>query len=313
MAKVEAATVPTAAANRAAFVGVLLSIAGYYLFNLSDATAKLLVEELPVMQVVGVQFAVVLVLAPLLVRGTPWRSVVVRPRRYLYVLRTFCQLGSAVSFIWAIKTLPLADVIAIGFVAPFFITIAAALFLGESVGPRRWIACVVGLTGALIVLRPGFEVDVATAALPLLSALFYSLYAVLTRLVSSEANAKLLLAYNGIIGAPVLLCVVPFVWVWPSAAEWSGLIAIGLLSALGHLAVIRAFTIAPASLIAPFQYLEITGAALLGWIIFHQFPDAVSWAGIAVIVASGLFVFWRESRLARAGEATAAGEGGYHP
>jgi drug/metabolite transporter (DMT)-like permease len=265
------------------------------------------------MQIVGAQFAVMLLLTPLLMRGTPWRSFVARPRRHIYLARTGCLLGSAVTFIWAIKVLPLADVIAIGFVAPFFITIAAALFLGESVGPRRWAACAVGLIGALIVLRPGFEVDLATAVLPLAAALFYALYAVLTRLVSHEANAKVLLAYNGLIGTPVMLCVMPFVWVWPSAGEWAGLTAIGLLSAAGHLMIIRAYTIAPASLIAPFQYLEITGAALLGWLIFHQFPDRVAWIGIAIIVASGLFVFWRESRLARAGEATAAGEGGYHP
>ena len=312
MAKAGSARV-TGVAGRGALIGVLLSLAGYYLFNLSDATSKLLVENLPVLQIVGMQFVVVLLLTPLLMRGTPWRSVVARPRRHVYLLRTGCQLGSAVTFIWAIKTLPLADVIAIGFVAPFFITIAAALFLGERVGPRRWIACAVGLAGALIVLRPGFQVDIATAILPLSSALFYALYAVLTRLVSHEANAKVLLAYNGLIGTPVMLCVMPFVWIWPTAGEWAGLAAIGLLSAFGHLAIIRAYTIAPASLIAPFQYLEITGAALLGWLIFHQFPDATSWAGIAIIVASGLFVFWRESRLARAGEATAAGEGGYHP
>jgi drug/metabolite transporter (DMT)-like permease len=301
------------APGRIALLGVLLSVGGYYLFNLSDATSKFLVEDLPVMQIVGAQFAVVLLLTPLLMRGTPWRSFVARPRRYIYLLRTGCLLGSAVTFIWAIKVLPLADVIAIGFVAPFFITIAAALFLGESVGPRRWTACAVGLIGALIVLRPGFEVDLVTAVLPLAAALFYALYAVLTRLVSHEANAKVLLAYNGLIGTPVMLCVMPFVWVWPSAGEWVGLAAIGLLSAAGHLMIIRAYTIAPASLIAPFQYLEITGAALLGWLIFHQFPDRVAWIGIAIIVASGLFVFWRESRLARAGQATAAGEGGYHP
>jgi drug/metabolite transporter (DMT)-like permease len=310
----KAATMTAAqAAGRTALIGVVLSVAGYYLFNLSDATAKLLVAEIPVLQIVGMQFVVVLAMTPLLVRGTPLAGIVVRPRRYLYVLRALCQLGSAVAFIWAIKILPLADVIAIGFVAPFFITMAAAVFLGETVGRRRWIACAVGLTGALIVLRPGFQVDVATAILPLASALFYAAYAVLTRLISHEANAKVLLAYNGLIGAPAMLVVMPFVWVWPSATEWLGLIAIGLLSALGHLMIIRAYTIAPASLIAPFQYLEITGAALLGWFIFHQFPDAIAWAGIAIIVASGLFVFWRESRLARAGQATAAGEGGYHP
>jgi drug/metabolite transporter (DMT)-like permease len=312
VAKAGAAAIP-GTASRTALVGVVLSVAGYYLFNLSDATAKLLTEEMPVMQIVGVQFAVVLVLAPLLLRGTTMRRVLAPPRPYLYLLRTACQLGSAVTFIWSIKTLPLADVIAIGFVAPFFITIAAALFLGETVGPRRWIACVVGFSGALVVLRPGLEVEIATAVLPVAAALFYALYAVLTRLVSHEANAKVLLAYNGLIGTPVMLCIMPFVWVWPSAGEWAGLAAIGLLSALGHLAIIRAYTIAPASLIAPFQYLEITGAALLGWLIFHQFPDTVAWIGIAIIVASGLFVFWRESRLARAGEATAAGEGGYHP
>lgn len=302
------------AAGRAALVGVLLSLAGYTAFNLSDTIAKYMTERLPVLVLVAGTFTVTLLLAPVLVSPRRLLRLGRTPRLGLLVVRSACQLASTICFVYAIAVMPLADVIAIGFIAPFLITALAALFLGEPVGPRRWIACAFGFLGALIILRPGLEVGWATALLPLGTAMFYACYVVLTRLLGASHDARLLLAFNGIVGAPVMLALMPFVGLWPLPMEWLGLAAIGLLSGGAHLLIITAYRMAPASLLAPFQYLEIVGVTALGYVVFGDFPDGWSWLGIAIIVAAGLFVFYREARLSRsAAPATEAVEQGGHP
>lgn len=295
-------------------LGVLLSLAGYTSFNLSDTIAKYLTDHLPALELVAAMFTVTLLLAPALV--PPARLVRLHrlPRLPLLLLRSFCQLASSMCFIYSIAVLPLADVIAIGFVSPFMITGLAALFLGEQVGPRRWIACFFGFIGALVILRPGLEVDWATSVLPIANAFFYSAYCVLTRALGSHHDDRVLLAFNGIVGAPVMLALMPFVGVWPQGWEWLGLAGIGLLSGAAHLLIIRAYRMAPASLLAPFQYLEIVGITALAYIVFGEFPDGWTWFGTAIIVSAGLFVFYRETMLARSGApASESGEQGSHP
>ena len=302
------------AAGRAALVGVLLSLAGYTCFNFSDTIAKYLSARLPALELVAAMFVVTLLLAPVLVPPR-WLVRLHRlPRLPLLLLRSLCQLASSMCFIYAIAVLPLADVIAIGFVAPFFITALAAVFLHERVGPRRWIACVIGFVGALVILRPGLQVDWATAILPLANAFFYSVYCVLTRALGSHHDDRLLLAFNGIVGAPIMLALMPFVGIWPVGWEWLGLAGIGLLSGTAHLLIIRAYRMAPASLLAPFQYLEIVGITTLAYLAFGEFPDGWTWLGTAIIVSAGLFVFYRETMLARSqAPAIESGELGSHP
>jgi drug/metabolite transporter (DMT)-like permease len=295
-------------------LGVLLSLAGYTSFNLSDTIAKYLTDHLPALELVAAMFTVTMLLAPVLV--PPARLVRLHrlPRLPLLLLRSFCQLASSMCFIYSIAVLPLADVIAIGFVSPFMITALAALFLGEQVGPRRWIACSFGFIGALVILRPGLEVDWTTSILPIANAFFYSAYCVLTRALGSHHDDRLLLAFNGIVGAPVMLALMPFVGVWPQGWEWLGLAGIGLLSGAAHLLIIRAYRMAPASLLAPFQYLEIVGITALAYLAFGEFPDGWTWLGTAIIVSAGLFVFYREIMLARSlAPASESGEQGSHP
>ena len=307
-------TAAQATVGRAALIGVLLSLAGYSAFNLSDTIAKFLTDRMPILQLVAATFTVTLLLAPVLVPPRRLLRIGRTPRLGLLVVRSGCQLASTICFVYAIAVMPLADVIAIGFIAPFIITALAALFLREPVGPRRWIACVCGFVGALIILRPGLQVEWGTAILPVATAAFYACYVVLTRVLGASHDARMLLAFNGLIAAPLMLALMPFVGIWPSAMEWLGLAGIGLLSGGAHLLIITAYRMAPASLLAPFQYLEIVGVTALGYIVFGDFPDAWSWLGIAIIVGAGLFVFYRESRIARSKHpATESGEQGSHP
>jgi drug/metabolite transporter (DMT)-like permease len=302
------------AAGRAATIGVLLSLAGYTSFNLSDTIAKYLTDHLPALELVAAMFVVTLLLSPVLVAPRRLLTLHRLPRLPLLLVRSLCQLASSMCFIYAIAVLPLADVIAIGFVSPFMITGLAALFLHERVGPRRWIACIFGFIGALVILRPGLEVEWGTAVLPLANAFFYSTYCVLTRALGSHHDDRMLLAFNGLVGAPIMLAVMPFVGVWPQGWEWLGLAGIGLLSGLAHLLIIRAYRMAPASLLAPFQYLEIVGITVLAYLAFGEFPDGWTWLGTAIIVSAGLFVFYRETMLARSqAPASESGELGSHP
>ena len=158
---------------------------------------------------------------------------------------------------WAIKSLPLADVVAISFVAPFIVTALAAVFLGETNRILRWIGCGVSFIGTMVILRPGIEVDVVTALLPLGYALFFAIYLVMTRYASARHNARTLLGLNGLVGGPIVLLLLPVIGILHTGLDFGMLIAIGLVTLLAHLLIIQAYSMAPASLLAPFQYLEI--------------------------------------------------------
>lgn len=211
-------------------------------------------------------------------------------------------VGTAV-FFTALKYLPIADAIAIFFVAPLILTLLAAVFLGEKVGWRRLLAVIVGFSGALIVIRPNFEVFGWPAVLPLVSATTFSIYLIITRKLSRREEPIRMQFFSGVFGC--LIATVAFgvgatmEWpvfaaVTPSQFQWLLLLALALISTVGHLLVVYAFQRGPAGLLAPFQYTEIISATLMGAVFFGDFPDALTWLGVGIITSSGLYVFHRE-------------------
>jgi len=211
--------------------------------------------------------------------------------------------------IWALKYLPLANAIAIFFVEPLILTLMSAAFLGERIGIRRLAAVAVGLAGALIVIRPNWEAYGWAAILPLGTALCFAGYLTLTRHAAADEEPLMMQLWAGFFAALALSAVITLGEgfqvavidpVWPGNGDWAWLIALGALSAFTHVMLAFAFRYAAAGILAPFQYLEIISATLLGLIFFGDFPDALTWAGTALIIGSGLYVFLRERRLARA-------------
>ncbi len=268
-----------------------------------DAIAKTLTATLAPAQIAWGRFLFqsLTILPVLWLTGRTIRT----SRPLLHGARGLLLAGAQLLLIWAFQYLPLANAIAIFFVEPLILTLLSALFLGERLGPRRLAAVVVGLVGALIVIRPNWEVFGWTAVLPLGAAACFAGYLALTR-HSGDAEHPLAIQLWAGVAATLGLTVIiglgngtgigPIDPVLPGPSEWALLVGLGAFSATTHVMVAFAFRFAEAGILAPFQYLEIISATLLGLLFFGDFPDAMTWAGTALIVAAGLYVFLRERR-----------------
>lgn len=225
-------------------------------------------------------------------------------RPWMNLLRGVLHAASSLLFFIAVKYMPLADVFAIYFVEPFMLTMMSAIFLGDKVGWRRWMAIAVGFGGAMIVIQPSYAIFGWTALLPVACAFLFSLYLFLNRAIG-EADAPQVMqtvagiggmAFTGLaLGVGSGLGSADFAPSLPSS--WTGLVLLMLLGSISgyiHLMVVHAFRLAALSLLAPFQYFEIISATVLGYALFGDFPTASKWVGIIIIVASGLFIIWRE-------------------
>ena len=298
-----AAPSPPAVADRPLF-GVLLMVAFCVLAPLGDAIAKLL-GALPLGQVLLARYAVQALLLLPLVYASGRNLRLGRRVWRLTLVRTLLHVVSLGAFFAALRFLPMADAVAICFVMPFILLLLGRFFLGEAVGPHRLAACAVGFVGTLMVVQPSFAAVGAPALLPLLVALLFSLFMLVTRQIARSADPVVLQAASGLAATAILA---PLVLLaagrgWPEldpvavpAADW---LLLGLLGALGtaaHLVMTWSLRFAPSATVAPIQYLEIPFATLTGLLVFGDLPNGLAALGIAVTVAAGLYVLHRERR-----------------
>jgi drug/metabolite transporter (DMT)-like permease len=276
------------------FRGIALILASTVFLGASDVTAKYLSTTLPSIEIAWIRFAVfALIMVPAMVPGSPVFGLRT-PRPGLQFLRGTALLASSLLFISGLRFLPIAEASATGFVAPLFVTALSIAFLGESVGPRRWIATVVGLIGVLIILRPGTSAFHPAAFFPLVSALAWACTLIMTRMMSGRERAATIMAWSSITGVCVLSALVPLVWVAPSWHDlWLG-IFIGVASTAGQWIVVLAFRYADASVLAPFSYTQLLWVSILGFLVFGEVPDIWTVTGAVFIVASGLYTAHRE-------------------
>lgn len=232
------------------------------------------------------------------------RSAFSAKRPWMNLLRGALHGAASLLFFAAVKYMPLADVFAIYFVEPFMLTALSALFLGDKVGWRRWLAIVIGFGGAMIVIQPSFAIFGLKALLPVACAFLYALYLFMNRAVG-EADSPLTMQIMAGLGGTVFMAAALFAGSSAGIADFEPslptsalglvlLLILGSISGYAHMLVVRAFRLAPLSLLAPFQYFEIISATVLGYAIFGDFPNLSKWIGIAIIVGSGLFIIWRE-------------------
>lgn len=289
---------PTAAPAGDPRRAILLMLAGVSMFPFMNACVKYLTTFYPLPEIVWARFAghlllVVLIFGPRLgfVRLFHTR------RPALQFARSALMMSSTLLFATALMSLPLATASSIGFTAPLIVTALSVPLLKEEVGWRRWSAVAVGFVGALIVIRPGAEGFANLAALLVLgNAASYALYQILTRKIGTTDRAETTIAYAALLGTITMSCVAPFFWVAPqSALHFLLFLCLGALGGFGHFLVIKAFQLYRPAVLAPMSYTELVGASILGYLVFGDFPDALTWLGAAVIVASGVYTFHREA------------------
>jgi len=210
-------------------------------------------------------------------------------------------VGLTGMFLWfaAIAVMPLAEAVALNFTFPLFATILAALVLKEDVRARRWTATLVGFLGVLVVLQPwGAEVRLVSL-LPVVAALFMAGSSVLVKQLSRTEAPGTMVLYMNLIMTPIALVPALFFWTWPTLETWGVLFVLGFFAAVSHIALVRAYAIADASALQPYDYLRLPFIAAIGYLWFHEVPDGWLWAGAAIIAGSTFYIARREAQVAR--------------
>lgn len=273
--------------------------AGMFLFSGVDTIAKVLTTSLDPIQIawsrqLGLSLGIVVLIA---LRGP---GILRSHHPWLQISRGALAALSAAIFIFAISYVPLADAVAITFVAPFMVTALGALLLGETVGARRWTAIGIGFLGTLVVIRPGMGIVHPAAGLIILAAFCFALRQILSRKLSGSDPTVTTIAYTGLTASLLLSLPLPFVWRMPETGTELALIAaIALIAAAAEILVIRALELAQAVVLAPVHYSLLIWATFYGWMVFDQLPDLWTWLGAALIMATGLYTLHRERLAAR--------------
>ena len=289
------ATISTSASNHLHGIGfvILMTIA----FTSLDASAKYLTNALPLWVLLWGRYVFnFFFVALFFLRSAPADIIHTRNLK-LQILRSAMLVAATLTFWLALIFLPLADCVVILFVSPLLVTMLAVPLLGESVDRHRWTAVIVGFIGMMVVMRPGFAIFDWVSILPLITALLYAGVQISTRILGRTDGALTTLLYSGAGGAVISTIGVLFFWVTPSFEQWLVLSWLGFLGALGHYLMIKAYAIAPASLLAPFDYASLIWATILGFVVFGDLPDFWTVLGAFIIMSSGLYLIRRESRL----------------
>jgi drug/metabolite transporter (DMT)-like permease len=279
--------------------GIALVLVTVAIFSCLDTMSKYLSQIYPVPGLVWFRYLVHMLLM-LAILGPRLRWRLIRSARPgLQIVRSLLLLLATYFFFNALRVMPLAEAAAISFVSPLLVTLLSVPLLGETIGPRRVAAVSVGFLGMLIILRPGGHLLSSAALLPLGNAFAYSLYQIITRKLSATEDPYATLFYTALVGTAATTLVLPFGFAMPHGIHILMLLAMGSFGGFGHFLLIRAFRDAPASVLAPFSYSQLVYSTCLGYLVFGDFPDIWTLVGMAVIVASGIYVGYRESLLAR--------------
>lgn len=279
-------------------------LTGIAIFSFNDALGKWLLADYSVGELLLIRSAAALVLLAPFVRNTGVAAFASAPRPALQIVRIALSTLEVAMFFWAVSWLPLADTVTFYLAGPIYVTALSVVLLGERVGLRRWTAVLVGFAGVVLALRPSAASFTLPALIALGGSFFFSVMMVTTRMLRETADTVLI---AGQIGATLLFGAVaaPFAWVTPSWRDFLLLSLFGVLSIVALACVNRALKLAPASVVVPYQYTMIIWAVALGYLVFGDVPDLFTLAGAAIIIAAGLYIFWREQAQSRQKPASA--------
>ncbi|MEX0339170.1 MAG: DMT family transporter [Arenibacterium sp.] len=321
----------TATASRRSSAGILFILIGMLSISVNDMLIKALSGDYPLHQIVFTRSAIGMVLSLILVQMEGGFSILKTRTPGLHMLRGAFVVVSNMTYFVALAVMPLADATALFFAAPLFITLLSIPLLGEKVGPLRLGAVVVGFAGVIIMQRPWessetLDVSRIVLLLPVLSALTYALMQLMTRRLGTTTRASALAVY--IQGMFILVSVAFYLvagdgrfaegveneslkfllraWILPEGGDWWPMIGLGVNSAIIGYCLSQAYRLSDAATVAPFEYVGLPLAVFWGWLLWSDIPDLPIWTGMALIMASGLFVYLREKqkerRVARAAE-----------
>lgn len=282
--------------------GIGLMLAAMALLPFLDVVAKHLGQQgVPVMQIVWARlFFGALMTLPFALRIGGLKAI--RPNMPLiHTLRASLIIASTAFFFAALHYLSIADTLAIFFVQPLIVTVLSPFVLGEHVGARRWSAVAVGFIGTLIIIRPGLQDFNPGMLLALAAGASLAVYLLLTRKIAGSAPAMLTTFYTSLAGAIIMSVIVIFVWSPATAEQWMLFVLLAVIANSGHYLIVKAYDHAEASLLAPLGYTEIIMATAAGWYFFGDFPDAWTFAGVGILIASAIYISWSEH--ARRGKA----------
>ena len=285
--------------KHAALHGIYLKLASLVLFCTMDAMVKALGDTYGSFQLMLFRSAIAMVPVAVLIHRAGGLKIVRANRPWLQAARACIGFGSMLGFFYVFPRMPLVDAYAISFAAPLFMVALSVPLLGEPVGWRRWTAVAVGFVGVLIMLDP-WGIEFHFISLILLAATFcYALSTILVRLLSRHDHDVVTLFWFALAASAVSLIGAIPEWKWPEPMDWVWLIVLGLLGGVAQILVTRAWRLAPAAVLAPFDYASIVLAVLFGYLWFQEEPSWTVWFGLPLVIGSGLYILHRERVRAR--------------
>jgi drug/metabolite transporter (DMT)-like permease len=284
----------TRAANNT--LGALLTMLAMLCFAAMDAISKFLVADYAVGQMMWIRYILIFFFAWFIVRRQGLRRALRTSRPGLQIVRSLIAVVEGGMFVLAFRYLPLADTHAIAATSPLIVIALGVVFLGERAGPARWLAVLAGFIGVMMIIRPGFRSLDWPVLLPLVGAIMWAGYQVLTRLAARVDSPDTSLIWSILVALVATTFVGPIDWQWPTAWVWTLMVAIAALGAVSHYALIKALDYAEAGAVQPYSYTLLVWATLLGVLVFGDVPDSWTIAGAAIVVASGLYTWHHDRR-----------------
>lgn len=289
-----------AGTSRSVNRAILLVIAGIFCLCISDVFAKVLMAHYTAIEVVFLRNIVAMPLVALLLMTTGRRAAFRSQQFGLHALRGLFSIGAAFCFFSSLNHLPLAEATSLAFAAPIFVTALSVPLLGEHVGWRRWMAVLVGFAGILIIVRPGAAAFQPASLYPVAAAVFYALFMISARKIRASESMWTVTFYVTLFPLIYGASLSTGVWEAFAPAHIAPILGIALVGTVGITMISLGFRLAPAAIVAPFDYTALVWASLFGWLFWSELPDAWTYAGSAVIIASGIAIILRENKV-RAG------------
>ncbi|AOB31111.1 hypothetical protein AKI39_10955 [Bordetella sp. H567] len=286
---------PPATARRPASAGILCILCGMLCLTISDAIAKWLGASYPPTQILFLRCAIALPFVAAIVLALGGRQALRTRHPGIHLLRGAINVVSASAFYASLRYLPFAEATAISYAAPLCVTLLSVFVLKERVDALRWGAIGLGFVGVLLIVRPGTASFQPAALLPLVTAVLYAAMMLTARAIGPGESFLTMALYIVVAQLVCTATTLPWFWHRPDPAHWPFFAGVALFSTLGLSLITQAFRIAPASVVAPFDYTGLLWATLLGWVFWQETPDATTCIGAAVIVAAGLSIILRET------------------